>query len=55
MKMTNIIWDLEEEISSCTLPKTLDIPKELENEDYDIMVDWASDKYGYCICSCNIE
>ncbi len=55
MKITHIIWDLEEGDSDYTLPKEIDVPKELEDEDYDTIVDWASDKYGYCICNCNIE
>lgn len=55
MKITNITWDLEEGDSNCTLPSEIDVPKELEHEDYDTIVDWASDKYGYCICNCNIE
>jgi len=54
MKMTNIIWDTEEGDSDSDLPKEIDVPKELEDEDCDKIVDWASDEYGYCICNCNI-
>ena len=55
MKLTNIIWDLEDGDSDYALPKELDIPKNLEEEDYDTIVDWVSDEYGYCICICNID
>lgn len=54
MKVTNIIWDLEDGDSDYALPKELDVPKNLEEEDYDTIVDWISDEYGWCICSCNI-
>lgn len=27
----------------------------LESEDYDTIIDWASDEYGWCICSCDID
>lgn len=54
MKVTNIIWDLEDGDSDYALPKELDVPKNLEEEGYDTIVDWISDEYGWCICSCNI-
>ena len=55
MKVTNIIWDLEEGDSDYALPKEIEVPSELEEEDYDTIVDYMSDEYGYCICSCDIN
>jgi hypothetical protein len=37
------------------LPTEKEVPKKLENEDFDTIVDWASDDEGYCIKSCDIE
>ena len=54
MKVVKIIWDLGDGDSDYALPKEIDVPKELEEEDYDTIVNWCSDEYGWCICSCDI-
>ena len=54
MKLAHIIWDIEEGDSDYALPKEIEVPKKLEEEDCDTIVDWASDEYGWCICSCDI-
>ena len=55
MMMINIEWDFdgEEEIDE-TLPSEVEIPVEMWDEDYDEIVDWVSDQYGWCIKSCDI-
>lgn len=55
MKITNIVWDLEIGESDFALPKKIEIPVELQDKDYDTIVDWVLDEYGYRICSCDIE
>ncbi|ADL36082.1 hypothetical protein bpr_II144 (plasmid) [Butyrivibrio proteoclasticus B316] len=56
MKITHIIWDLEEGDSDYALPKEIDVPDTLLKKGCttDEILDWASDEYGYCICSCDI-
>lgn len=53
MKVINIIWDLEDGDSDYSLPKKIDISSELSDEDYDAIVDWISEEYGWCIVSCD--
>lgn len=57
MKAVNIIWDLEVGDSDYALPKEVELPEEFEEDDcdYDEIVDYLSDEYGYCILSCDIK
>ena len=47
MKAINIIWDTDEENVLETLPKEIEIPKEIE-DDEDRMSDYLSGITGFC-------
>lgn len=49
--ITDIIWDTDGEYIP-ELPNTVAIPYWVNEED---AVDYLSDKYGFCIFSCNVE
>ena len=57
MRAVNIIWDLEVDDSDYALPKEVELPEEFDEDDtdYDEVVDYLSDEYGYCIISCDIK
>lgn len=47
MKVTNIVWDTDGySVEELGLPVEVDVPSEIEEDD---IVDWLSDKYGFCI------
>ena len=56
MKAVNILWDLEEGESDYALPKEVELPEKFESDDYDYddVVDYLSDEYGFCILRCDI-
>ena len=47
MKAINIIWDTDEEDILETLPKEIEIPKEIK-DDEDKISDYLSDVTGFC-------
>ena len=56
MKAVNILWDLEEGESGFGLPDEVELPEKFKKEDcdYDEVVDFLSDEYGFCILGCDI-
>ena len=54
MRIINIIWDLNEGDSDYALPKKINVPNELIEEDYKTITNWVFNMYGWRICSCDI-
>lgn len=59
MKAVNIIWDVDKEDGIeqfYGLPDTVELPEKFKEGDcdYDEIVDYLSDKYGFCILECDI-
>lgn len=48
MKATNILWDVDNEEELESLPKEVDIPVELTDEEE--ISDYLSELTGYCHC-----
>lgn len=60
MKAFDIIWDLEDDvfnhnIDDCDIPTEVEIPDwvtedcETDQEICDVILDYLSDEYGYCV------
>ena len=60
VRMTNIVWDIDDEDNADDIRKQLpkqvthvfDMPEIDLSED---VTDWLSDTYGWCVVSCNVE
>lgn len=52
MKAVNIMWDIDEDIVDGSLPDTVEIPNEIDEED---VADYLSDTYEFCVFGFDIE
>ncbi len=48
MKITNIVWDVDNKEDLANLPTEVEVPDEIANNGDDAIGDWLSDTYGFC-------
>ena len=53
MRAVNIIWDTDGH--KVELPKMVEFPADIEEDDFDAMDNYLSDTYGYCVKCYDVE
>ena len=52
MKAINIEWDIDEDIVDGSLPREVELPKDIQEDE---IADYLSDEYGFCVFEFDIE